>query len=152
MRYYGFTNMYLSSIQVGIQNAHCLVNIGREYDDTELTLSGVPAYVDYADWADNHKTMICLNGGNQADLQELGHFFEDESNPYAWSCFYEDEQSLNGCLTCVGIILSERIYETSRIIKEDRSGIAQLTLPADLELSIWELELIQLLPNFRLAH
>ena len=152
MRYYGFTNMYLSPIQVGIQNAHCLVAIGREYDNKELILQGSPANLDYADWADNHRTMVCLNGGNQADLIEIGNFFDLPNNPYAWGSFYEDEQSLNGCLTCVGIIIPERIYEIAKLIREDKSHqlIDELMMHAGF--TGWQFELMEMINSFRLAN
>ncbi len=53
MRGYFLTNMYLSSIQHGIQAAHCLQEINNNFPGNEIL----------TDWAENHKTMYVLNGG-----------------------------------------------------------------------------------------
>ena len=154
MRYYGFTNMYLSSIQVGIQNAHCLVSMGRKYNEDTLIEVGSPQYM-FENWADNHKTMICLNGGNQAMLNELAFFFISDDNPFAWDQFFEDEQSLNGCLTCVGIILPEAIYEAAKEYYECRSYPIETRAGIIVEkynLTEWELELVTILNTFKLAN
>lgn len=154
MRYYGFTNMYLSSIQVGIQNAHCLVDMSRKYHDSYHGIDSDKRN-DYAEWADNHKTMVCLNGGNQKDLNQLAWHFSNSHNQYAWEMFFEDNDSLNDCLTCVGIILPEHIYEAARVVRERVYFIDQLPQAlefANCNLSNWDLELITMLNNYRLAN
>lgn len=150
MRYYGFTNMYLSAVQVGVQNFHCVVDMGREYDDPELIKQGDLSCMDYVEWADNHKTVVYLNGGNQTSLIELCDFFDNAANSYAWGFFREDEESLNDCMTCVGIILPERIYETAKLLREDKTGLLQATIQPDF--TEWEINLMQILPTFRLAN
>jgi hypothetical protein len=144
MRFYSFTNMYLSSIQVGIQTAHCLVDMGREYDNTNQAKLGDKSCIDYIDWADNHKTIVCLNGGNKANLEEIVNFFGSHHNTYPWCCFCEDEDSLNGCLTCVGIIVPEKIYETAKVFRD--SGVL-----SDIAFTEWELQFIDLLNICKLA-
>lgn len=173
MVYYGFCNYYLSSIQQGIQNAHVITKISVKYTpDTEhpVLLDYVPGkqYEMYRDWASNHYTMCCLNGGNSKDLNDLILFFISPANPYPWSAFYEDEQSLDGALTAVGIVLPESIYETAKAVRERRSKVVEVK-PGTLVLienaqegirdvvvnttdfSQWELQLIQKLPSFPLA-
>jgi prenyltransferase beta subunit len=146
--------MYLSSIQVGIQNAHCLVNIGRKYNNDNSNVfileSDVAARSNYIDWSDNYKTMVCLNGGNQANLKEIVDIFCAHDNPFAWNCFYEDEQSLNNCLTCVGIILPERIYDAAQRIREDRTG--QFVIALQNEFIDWEFKLMSIINSCRLAN
>lgn len=64
-------------------------------------------------WANDHKTMIVLNGGDSLSLSEL----YNELLPVATSLnlptsmFYEDERSLNSALTCVGVIVPSSVYE-----------------------------------------
>jgi hypothetical protein len=107
MRFYGFGNYYLSSLQQGLQSAHVVGELFTTYN--RLT----EKYSQVHDWAQNHKTMVLLNGGNSKDLAELFDFFNQENNPYAFAKFHEDEQSLNGALTYVGIVLPSKIYDAS---------------------------------------
>ena len=121
--------MYLSSIQQGIQAFHCLGEMIRDR-------GAEVAMVD--EWLHNHKTLICLNGGNNKSLTEFYDMIVD--NPlYPVAKFHEDEQSMGGMLTCVGIIVPERIYE------------ANLEDPAFTDLFDWELELATKLRRMPLA-
>lgn len=110
MRAYFFGNMYLSSLQQGLQAAHCLAEMFIGYvhgSDKELVIH---------DWAINHKTMILLDGGYAEALNELFEFFRTTDFPCGR--FQEEETSLNSATTSVGIILPERIYEGARIIRD----------------------------------
>lgn len=113
MRCYHFGNYYMSSIQQGIQAAHCQMELFVKYENAI-----VPGYVttqkrDLYDWTKYHKTMICLSGGNNNQLKEIKELF----GPYPWSYFCEDEDSLGGILTNVAIILPESIYDTAAKIR-----------------------------------
>jgi len=113
MRFYAFGNYYLSSLQQGVQALHAATELSmKAFNDGDQYL------IQYLRWAQHHKTAILLNGGNSRDLQELLSFFELPENPYLFSGFCEDEQSLNGALTTVGIILPETIYETAAAIRQ----------------------------------
>lgn len=114
MRLYTFTNVYISSIQKGIQSAHLAVDLVRKYATGSLSAP-------VKKWADNHKTMIVLNGGNSAMLADLLQAFEiydtqaraqhSKNLPLLpFASFSEDEQSLNSALTCVGCVLPEELY------------------------------------------
>ncbi|MFA6199135.1 MAG: hypothetical protein WC679_01850 [Bacteroidales bacterium] len=100
LRFYGFGNFYLSQIQHGLQAAHVVGNMSTQYDKES----------DYYNWAKNYKTMILLNGGNAHSLNTLVSYFGESWNTFDWGYFNEDHESLNGCITSVGIILPERIY------------------------------------------
>lgn len=158
MRYYGFGNYYLSSIQQGIQAAHCIADILVKYPtDVHQSISS-------RNWAINHKTIILLNGGNKQSLFELSTFLDSPHNPYPWGSFHEDQQSLNECLTHVGIILPESVYSAAELI---RKRIVMLTQHDDNyklfykeypqpayedEFSNWELQLILKLNGCGLAN
>lgn len=102
MRFYSAGNMYLSSIQQGIQAAHCV-------GEMALRIVG-NKYV--SEWLTNHKTLICVNGGNNAALHEFLALANNEKNPgYPVAHFHEDQDSMAGMLTCVGIIVPAKIYE-----------------------------------------
>ncbi|NCP98081.1 hypothetical protein GW796_08625 [archaeon] len=111
MRFYGFGNYYLSSLQQGLQSAHL---VGELF--TQNSIGGSKSNQVF-DWAKNHKTMVLLNGGNSKDLQELFDFLNSSENPYAFAKFHEDEDSLGGALTYVGVVLPSFIYDLAYFIR-----------------------------------
>lgn len=180
MRFYGFGNYYLSSLQQGLQAAHTVGELFVQNNHSLLNNASVSDYtqpkeieqLEKADmvleWADKHKTMVLLNGGNSAALQDLYIFFNDEDNPYPFAKFHEDEQSLNGALTYVGIILPEKIYETASKLRSCRGHfynhkncsieIEDIVYTADVRstsiienISDFEYELCNRLNQYRLA-
>ena len=102
MRAYFLTNMYLSSIQNGIQALHCLQEMNNSYPDNHML----------TDWATNHKTTFVQNGGTSQQMTNILKLFDHDNNPYPWSYFRES--SLDDTLTCVGIIVPVSIYGTRR--------------------------------------
>ena len=120
MRVYYFGNMYLSSIQQGIQAAHVTHELFLSYPPCDPNHHDLQSDSDILyDWAKNHKTMILLNGGYSEALRELITFFSSPQNPYPWTFFNEGEDALDGALTCVGIVLPERIYETAAALRDN---------------------------------
>ncbi|MEM2159449.1 MAG: hypothetical protein QXN55_00660 [Candidatus Nitrosotenuis sp.] len=120
MRAYFFGNYYLSQIQQGIQGLHAVVELFTQAESftSRISVVDLPQTIRdqitmLYDWATNHKTVVFLNGGNQADLQELDAFLS--TGIYPTSRFYEDEKSLNNALTSVCVILPEKIYEGAKI-------------------------------------
>ena len=156
MRAYFFGNMYLSSIQQGIQAAHVTHELFLKYDNIA---AGSFATTELYDWAKLHKTMILLNGGYSENLRELIAMFDTRENPYPWAHFNEGEDSLDGALTCVGIILPEKIYVTADALRKGNIGAEQLPIrgcwsPEDdvsWEISKWEYNLCKELNKYGLA-
>jgi len=123
------------------------------------------------DWSRNHKTMVVLNGGNCETLDELMTFVGSDNNTFPWQYFNEDGQSLNGALTCVGIVLPERIYEASAAARQRGSKwkkgrdeiLYTLEVPDNTNTTMayvcntfgpfteWEKELVERLGTFGLA-
>lgn len=140
MRYYTFTNFMLSSIQQGIQPAHCIA-------DTFIKYSQPSQERDYLlDWAVNHKTMICLNGGNADGIRQiysrLHTLCGDLQLPYCM--FREDQQSLDLTMTCCGLVVPAHIYEATAATRGGEPvGVLGLT-PT-------QLELVEFLLSFGLA-
>ena len=123
MRAYLIGNMYLSSIQQGIQAAHCIAEMFTKYTGELLaTRSQGPTAIQLFDWAQNHKTVIVLNGGYSSALETLYQLFDSDENPYAYAKFHEEEAALNGALTSVGIIVPSRIYEAVRALNSSQSA------------------------------
>ena len=162
MRAYFFGNHYISSIQHGIQAAHCISDMHRIYDTDSSILN---------EWADNHKTMILLDGGYLETMQELSFFLQSPENNYPFAEFNESGAALGGVLTSIGIILPEKIYLVSSEIRKNPGGVVDteiknngmLTVAPDNYLgfnvdknttfyySKWEYELIKRLNTFSLA-
>ena len=149
MRYYTFSNMYLSSLQVGLQSAHALAEIFlKHYGDPILM-----------EWANDHKTMILLNAGYGENIHSLCNFFNHSENPFPWAPFYESEEALDGAITTVGIVLPAKIYEMAAMIRDRNLPEANLdTLKVTGEwkeagwyFSKWEVQLIEKLNTFGMA-
>lgn len=157
-RAYFFGNMYLSSIQQGIQAAHVVAELFGEYqvdnNDREQLY----------DWANRYKTMILLNGGYGSSLHDLVDFFDNVDNPYPFSFFKESEAALDNAITSVGIILPEKIYEGARkirslplyekqIFKKDNELSIKLSDGSEFNITYtnWEVDMMERLNCFRLA-
>ena len=172
MRFYGFGNYYLSSLQQGLQSAHVIGDLFVKYDITDLRPIPQPEHVNQVekfetlfDWAKNHKTMVLLNGGNSADLDDLHTFLSNEANPYPFTKFHEDQQSLCGALTYVGIVLPEKIYANAAMLRNKQAEVVRMPgqkvtvsmrfpRPLDagwIEVSEWEIELCERLNWYGLA-
>lgn len=105
-RCYTFGNMYLSSIQQGIQAAHAV---------TELFVNqyaGSKNNAPLIEWATHHKTMICLNAGGSQELEEIAMVLGRPDNEFPWAMFIESEEALGGIMTCVAIIIPAYIYDS----------------------------------------
>lgn len=168
MRFYSFTNAnYMSQIQLGIQTAHCIADMSQKYKNCEKNSSSYRREQMFDEWAELHKTIIILNGGNCEDLENLVDFVDNPENPYPTDWFYEDRASLNNAITCVGIILPDFFYETmgafrTGLIKETQPGVFELSPFAGEELRLnvdflnqtcseFQLELMRRVMNYRLA-
>jgi len=104
---YSFVNSYLSDIQRGIQTAHLVNEFWQKYLDKCLI-----QHESFIDWAYLQPTIVILNGGNHADLGGLGVLFKSIRNvQYPFASYHEDDDSLNGVLTAVGIILPEKFSD-----------------------------------------
>lgn len=107
MRAYFFGNLYLSSIQQGIQALHATADMFIRYPTPSLKQSLLH------EWAERHKTVILLNAGYSETIRDLAMFMASDENRYPWAAFHEGKDALDGALTCVGIILPEHIYTLS---------------------------------------
>ena len=101
-RLYCLTNMYLSSLQKGLQTAHVVGELALNSTDDLFT-----------EWAEKDKTIIVLNGGNSASLEAFEEFLSTSECVWPWAAFREDEQSLNGAITAVGVIVPESVYKNT---------------------------------------
>jgi len=153
MRAYFFGNMYLSSIQQGIQAAHVVAEMFCRYNKSSNILATNMLH----DWARYHKTMILLNAGYSTSIRSLIDMFESADNPYPWAFFREGDDALDGALTCIGIILPEFLYEAASQLRQNpratRASRVELVPGLDYfsDLTEWEWTLINKLNEFGLA-
>lgn len=154
MRAYFFVNSWLSRIQKGLQVAHCVAEMANKAmivegfcgdpiaskSDPEL----VEKHDNYCDWTVGDKTIIILEGGSHDDLENIKTFFQGDDN-LMWASFHEDYVSLNGAMTCVGIIVPPKIYETAKAFREGKGASVHQNL------TDWELKLIDLINSKELA-
>ena len=92
--------MYLSSLQKGLQTAHVVGELTQSRQDRV-----------FRDWAKQDRIIIILNGGNSASLEAFEHFLTTSECDWPWAAFREDDQSLNGAITAVGVIVPETVYK-----------------------------------------
>ena len=105
MRAYFVNNMYLSSIQNGIQPAHVIHEMFRKYDGV-ICGDNLEKRLQLYDWADNHKTIIVLNGGMTEHLEKFLQLVENSQ--FTFATFYEP--GIGNALTSIGIIVPEYFY------------------------------------------
>ena len=152
MRLYTFCNYYLSSIQQGIQSAHCLAEMFVRYADLS------PANDMLFNWARNHKTIVILNGGNNEELRNTFATLQrlcQVLDYYPLAIFNEDASSLNSAVTCVGVIVPEKIYmynEYERELRKPSVGpLADVYQLNPITLNTFEKELANIIASAPLA-
>ena len=157
MRAYFFGNMYLSSIQQGIQAAHVTAELFHKYQVGPGATRDAH-YNMVMDWARDHKTMVLLNAGYSNELWLLRDTFAQNHNPYPWAYFHESTEALDNAFTCIGIVVPERIYKTAIYCREStvppdvfQNGIVGASHGMPTDLSDWECELINKLNGYSLA-
>lgn len=165
LRGYVFGNMYLSTIQQGIQGEHVLGEMVVKYLNPHViatsgvTKQGITLY----DYLDKHKTTIHLNAGYSSELRLLIDHFESSQNPYPWSYFCESEEALDGALTGVGIVLPESIYYVAELMRKDVITAAEIIHNGEITyvdsvgdnvrqtITKWEYETMLLINKYGLA-
>lgn len=111
MRFYGIGNMYLSSIQQGIQAAHVIANISANILHSDANKNTLI----FKEWAANFKTIVLLNGGGCRDIETVySQIFARTGLPSA--AFFEDE-TLNYSCTAAGIIVPTAIVRMIELIR-----------------------------------
>lgn len=165
LRCYTFTDFMLSSIQQGIQSGHASMEIINKY-----IINSITSQYGYAEqiskWIEK-PTIICLNGGNVANIHKIREFLDTQQNPFPFAPFYE-EPDQGGNITSVAVILPERIFNTASLLRrrELPAGVCythdrllevhRFTFEKDGEIrsdefSDWEYELMLMLNKFNLA-
>lgn len=99
-RMYVLAHRFLSSVQKGVQGGHAIAEMSVKYHSEDCR------HKLYTTWAKRDKTLILLDGGNTSSLRAFRDMLLDKKT-VAWADFHEDEDSLDGALTAVAVILSE---------------------------------------------
>ena len=127
-RAYFFGNMYLSSIQQGIQAGHVIGEMTAKYWGLDNDQANM-----FYQWARQDKVMILLNAGYGENIECLEDLFEgtndyddeprlsteyDGYSPYPFALFRESDEALSGAITCFGVILPDKIYDGQNIMRK----------------------------------
>ena len=129
MRIYTFSHNYLNVKQQLIQAMHATVELFNRFEKIDLIEYGMatgdnpPVHIATMskqaevlyDWSKNHKTHIALNGGNSVEMKELAIILANEENPYPSAQF--NEEDIDDMLTSIAIVLPEKIYEASALLR-----------------------------------
>ncbi len=109
LRAYFFGNHYISPIQHGIQAAHVVTMLFQRYGRDHEGMAADALY----DWADVGVTKILLNGGYQSNLEIVYSILEKVCPVLGlpFSKFHEEQASLNGALTSVGVVVPAEVYD-----------------------------------------
>lgn len=106
MRGYFILQYQMEGIHAGIQAAHCLSDLTRNYmlgamNDEQRDV--------FTRWNLHHKTKILLNGGYQQNLLEIQNILNQHGSYAGWptGSFNESLEASNGLLTCVGVIIPD---------------------------------------------
>ena len=81
-RAYYFGNMYLSSIQQGIQGLHCTSEMYLKYMGSTLSVEPRQSLVE---WGRTYKTVVLLNGGDCSALITISHVVFTDFFDYQFS-------------------------------------------------------------------
>lgn len=120
LRMYGLTNYQLTGIQKGIQFLHGVV----EYSQISKRLGGDVLSI-YDDWADNHKTVVLLNGGTSNHSINRYHEGEftgtmeghlEKLNEIGIVNATFNEPDLNDMLSAVVFIVDERVFNRKKYL------------------------------------
>lgn len=124
LRFYTFTNFYISPIQHGIQTGHASVDLVRKYefefndaansDNDYMKSIRIQNAADNRqvvnDWADNHKTYVVLNGGDDTGITKALELVSKTGFPFVDF----REPGLGNVRTAVGIVLPDYIFNAQR--------------------------------------
>jgi len=155
-RCFTFGNFMLSSIQQGIQASHAITEMFVKYKKDSIQKNML------YDWAAYDKTLVCKNAGDADAVRGIYQFFSEENNVLPFGAFAESHSALDGNMTCISIIIPDRIYETGALLFRNKNVLFSLNkntqtfTTTDMqglfhEYTMFEYSLIELLNDTHLA-
>ena len=122
LRMYGLVPYNISPIQQAIQFGHAVVEYGQRVKLPQaMSKMSINASCIYDDWADNHKTVMLLNGGTTNDrLDNDGlpfgslnqHVIKLDEMKIDFATFYEPD--LGDQLTAIVFVVDERVFNRKK--------------------------------------
>ena len=144
---YTLNNFYLSSLQQGLQTSHSVVEMFVKY----APHSSSEQFDTLIRWAENHKTIVMLNGGNNQTLVERIDRLANAQHAYPWAYFVEDKESLNNSLTSVAIIMPSIECEIIQEFRNNDFTIADCVQYKQGKITPFMIEICDYLASCRLA-
>lgn len=118
-RMYSLVMYNLSGIQKGIQSGHANIEYARAYGEDP----------DFQNWADNHKTVILLDGGGSIEMEDICNQLSEHDIPYAEFI----EPDLNNSISAVSFVVPERVYGEEATYYFAQEGMSRLFRRGDVE-------------------
>lgn len=128
-RLYSFTNYYLSSLQKGLQTAHVVSEmalLNTIYREKHPRRPFADEGNAFEQWCRQDRTIIILNGGNSKQLETLYYDLQKFNLPYKPTFFREDEDSLGGAFTAVGILVPSLYWKSEDNEKWDHEEVVRV--------------------------
>ena len=110
-RLYSFVaGLYLNELQKGLQTAHVVGDMAAQV--VSATPMAPEAIHAFRSWASTDKTIIILNALNHGGVVQLESVLSELAAGLGLPCatFREDEVSMNGMATAIGIVVPEKYY------------------------------------------
>lgn len=127
LRTYVVLHTYFKSLLNGVQGGHACVEMSVKYEP------GTPQFALYQKWARVDKTLLYLDGGVSFHMhQYLGKLQTLGRTVLPWAPFFEDEETLEGMLTAVAVILPERIAKATELEWNDAKATREGPIHDDL--------------------
>lgn len=139
LRLYTLSHYMIGQMAKGIQTLHSTVRLFVEYDKDSSQ------YEMLKEWAENHETVIHLNGGISPELNELYEFLTlvDDSGemPFPYAKFHEDE-SLGKLMTAISMVLPGRIFNAMSLMRQGKVLLIGDCLQQSNSLSANEIKMV----------
>lgn len=122
LRMFTFGHFMLSSIQQGIQAAHAITNMFTFYHRPDTSETASPEGEVLYSWANQHETIVCKNGGDTEALEDILTMLNVDDNYLPFHEFRESHGALNESITCVAIVVPERIFKDGITVVYSRNA------------------------------
>lgn len=122
LRMFTFGHFMLSSIQQGIQAAHAITNLFTYYHRNDGGVHDTEEADILYSWATQHETLVCKNGGDTEALEDILNNLNVDENYLPFQDFNESSGALNDSITCIAIVVPERLYDEGVAVVRNRSA------------------------------
>ncbi|CAL9978199.1 hydrolase [Vibrio phage D479] len=135
MKCYVFVNTKMSGINAGIQALHAVAELSLQNDEDG----------NYVEWAENHKTVVLLNGGSHTDLIDVHFTLDNHCVPNG----VFREVDVNNSVTAVAVVADNFVMDAIEDIKMCRQSNIIRTPEEKMNMCGGRYEFAEYLQSFR---